>query len=265
MKLVFASNNAHKLQEVRAILSGVEVVGLREVGFSGEIAEPGETLEANSYIKAKAVADYLDAADLWAGIDGVFADDTGLEVAALGGKPGVRTARWAGEPASDANNRAKLLSDIAAIAAHHQDEREADGIADRSAQFRTVITLLRPKTQPKPQPQSQPQSQSISESCCDSECSLIAHPVPDANISATSANHPLYSDPSFLPTSHPLQQVEGVVLGRITPEPSGSNGFGYDPIFAPEGYSQTFAELSPDIKNAISHRARAVHALLAIL
>lgn len=237
MKLVFASNNAHKLQEVRAILSGVEVVGLREVGFSGEIAEPGETLEANSYIKAKAVADYLDAADLWAGIDGVFADDTGLEVAALGGKPGVRTARWAGEPASDANNRAKLLSDLAAIAAHHQDEREADGVVDRSAQFRTVITLLRP----------------------------LSHPVLDANISATSANHPLYSDPSFLPTSHPLQQVEGVVLGRITPEPSGSNGFGYDPIFAPEGYSQTFAELSPDIKNAISHRARAVHALLAIL
>ena len=224
MKLVFASNNAHKLQEVRAILSGVEVVGLREVGFSGEIAEPGETLEANSYIKAKAVADYLDAADLWAGIDGVFADDTGLEVAALGGKPGVRTARWAGEPASDANNRAKLLSDLS-------------GIADRTAQFRTVITLLRP----------------------------LSHPASDANISATSANHPLYSDPSFLPTSHPLQQVEGVVLGRITPEPSGSNGFGYDPIFAPEGYSQTFAELSPDIKNAISHRARAVHALLAIL
>ncbi len=251
MKLVFASNNAHKLQEVRAILSGVEVVGLREVGFSGEIEEPGETLEANSYIKAKAVADYLDAADLWAGIDGVFADDTGLEVAALGGKPGVRTARWAGEPASDANNRAKLLSDLAAIAAHHEGENNAEGVEgaiDRSAQFRTVITLLRPISQ----------AQCISESC-------PVSPVSNSNNSATIDNNPLYSDPSFLPTLHPLQQVEGVVLGRITPEPSGSNGFGYDPIFAPEGYSQTFAELSPDVKNAISHRARAVHALLSIL
>ncbi len=225
MKLVFASNNAHKLQEVRAILTGVEVVGLREVGFSGEIAEPGETLEANSYIKAKAVADYLDRADLWSGIDGVFADDTGLEVAALGGKPGVRTARWAGEPASDANNRAKLLADLSTM-------------SDRQAQFRTVITLLRP----------------------------IFYSVPSPiNTPNTNPNNPLYSDPAFLPTPHPMQQVEGVVLGRITPEPSGSNGFGYDPIFAPEGYSQTFAELSPDVKNAISHRARAVHALLSIL
>ncbi len=258
MKLVFASNNAHKLQEVRAILSGVEVVGLREVGFSGEIAEPGETLEANSYIKAKAVADYLDAADLWAGIDGVFADDTGLEVAALGGKPGVRTARWAGEPASDANNRAKLLSDLAAVAAH-QDECEADGVVDRSAQFRTVITLLRPISH------SAMGNTLLSHPKCVSESCSISHPISDSNNSTTIVSHPLYSDPSFLPTSHPLQQVEGVVLGRITPEPSGSNGFGYDPIFAPEGYSQTFAELSPDIKNAISHRARAVHALLAIL
>ncbi len=254
MKLVFASNNAHKLQEVRAILTGVEVVGLREVGFSGEIAEPGETLEANSYIKAKAVADYLDRADLWSGIDGVFADDTGLEVVALGGKPGVRTARWAGEPASDANNRAKLLADLSAIAAQNQA-----AALDRSAQFRTVITLLRPISYSAKGENAQAAE---AERLADAEKLVDAAAINTPN---TNPNNPLYSDPAFLPTPHPMQQVEGVVLGRITPEPSGSNGFGYDPIFAPEGYSQTFAELSPDVKNAISHRARAVHALLSIL
>ncbi len=254
MKLVFASNNAHKLQEVRAILTGVEVVGLREVGFSGEIAEPGETLEANSYIKAKAVADYLDRADLWSGIDGVFADDTGLEVAALGGKPGVRTARWAGEPASDANNRAKLLADLSAIAAQNQA-----AAPDRSAQFRTVITLLRPvPTSPKGEHTQAAEAERLADAEKLADAAVI-------NTPHTNPNNPLYSDPAFLPTPHPMQQVEGVVLGRITPEPSGSNGFGYDPIFAPEGYSQTFAELSPDVKNAISHRARAVHALLSVL
>ncbi len=257
MKLVFASNNAHKLQEVRAILTGVEVVGLREVGFSGEIAEPGETLEANSYIKAKAVADYLDRADLWSGIDGVFADDTGLEVAALGGKPGVRTARWAGEPASDANNRAKLLADLSAIAAQNQA-----AAPDRSAQFRTVITLLRPISYSSKGEHTQAaEAERLADAAL---INTLAVPSP-INTPNTNPNNPLYSDPAFLPTPHPMQQVEGVVLGRITPEPSGSNGFGYDPIFAPEGYSQTFAELSPDVKNAISHRARAVHALLSIL
>ncbi len=263
MKLVFASNNAHKLQEVRAILTGVEVVGLREVGFSGEIAEPGETLEANSYIKAKAVADYLDRADLWSGIDGVFADDTGLEVAALGGKPGVRTARWAGEPASDANNRAKLLADLSAIAAQNKA-----AALDRQAQFRTVITLLRPvPTSPKGEHTQAADADRLADAEKLADAALIntlAVPSP-INTPNTNPNNPLYSDPAFLPTPHPMQQVEGVVLGRITPEPSGSNGFGYDPIFAPEGYSQTFAELSPDVKNAISHRARAVHALLSVL
>lgn len=260
MKLVFASNNAHKLQEVRVILSGVDVVGLREVGFSGEIDEPGETLEANSYIKAKVVADYLDVADLWSGIDGVFADDTGLEVAALGGKPGVRTARWAGEPASDVNNRAKLLSDLAALASQH-----TDGTIDSSAQFRTVITLLRP-IPTKDIPATLSSADMLTNlSTKDIPTNLSTADTSDTNKTAIVANHPLYSDPSFLPTLHPLQQVEGVVRGRITPEASGSNGFGYDPVFAPEGYSQTFAELSPDIKNAISHRARAVHALLSIL
>lgn len=129
MRLIFASNNAHKLEEVRKILSPLEVVGLREIGFLSEIDETGTTLEANSLLKAQAVWDWLVAQrqDIshWA----VFADDTGLEITALDGAPGVYSARWAGEPANDARNRQKALSMLA-------------GIAQREARFRTVITWI---------------------------------------------------------------------------------------------------------------------------
>jgi XTP/dITP diphosphohydrolase len=133
MKLVFASNNAHKLEEVRRIMpSGIEVLSLSDIGFEADIEETGTTLEENSKIKAEAVAAFIhdrlmngDAA--LNGVDGVFADDTGLEIDALGGKPGVYTARWAGEPAA---NRKKALSELA-------------GRTDRGAQFRTVITLIK--------------------------------------------------------------------------------------------------------------------------
>ena len=131
MRLVFASNNAHKLEEVRRIMpSGIEVLSLSDIGFEADIEETGTTLEENSLIKASTVAAFIndrlmngDAA--LNGVDGVFADDTGLEIDALGGKPGVYTARWAGEPAA---NRKKALSELA-------------GRTDRGAQFRTVITL----------------------------------------------------------------------------------------------------------------------------
>lgn len=129
MRLIFASNNAHKLEEVRKILSPLEVVGLREIGFLSEIDETGTTLEANSLLKAQAVWDWLVAQgqdiSRWA----VFADDTGLEITALNGAPGVYSARWAGEPANDARNRQKALSMLA-------------GIAQREARFRTVITWI---------------------------------------------------------------------------------------------------------------------------
>ena len=142
MRLVFASNNAHKLQEVQAIMpAGVEVLSLREIGFEAEIEETGTTLEENSRIKADAVAAYVEESGKWKTerIDGVFADDTGLEIDALGGKPGVYTARWyltegAGGPLKDekeifAANRAKAL-------------RELADKANRGAQFRTVVTLI---------------------------------------------------------------------------------------------------------------------------
>lgn len=197
MRLVFASNNDHKLTEVRAIMpAGVEVLSLHDIGFYQEIDETGATLEENSRIKAEAVYQFINdgmsATKPLNDVDGVFADDTGLEIEALGGIPGVHTARWAGEPAA---NRKKALSELA-------------GKTNRNAQFRTVITLIKG-------------GQTI--------------------------------------------QVEGIVRGRIATEEYGEGGFGYDPIFIPEGYDKTFGELPKEIKNSISHRARALEALVTYL
>lgn len=191
MKLVFASNNAHKLDEVRKILADVEVLSLREVGFLQEIDETGETLEENSRLKAATVWQWLLNHALDTEMDGVFADDTGLEIEALNGAPGVYSARWAGEPSNDANNRAKAL-------------HELSGKDNRSARFRTVITW-------------------------------VGHQV---NV-----------------------QVEGIVQGKMALEEHGTGGFGYDALFIPEGYTDTFATLSAEEKNSISHRARALEAL----
>ena len=196
MNLVFASNNAHKLAEVREIMpAGVRVLSLRDIGFEAEIEETGVTLEENSRIKAEAVYQWLKANGQWRTIDGVFADDTGLEIDALNGKPGVYTARWSGVTGPEqevfAANRAKAL-------------RELEGKHERGAQFRTVITLIHLST----------------------------------------------------------LQVEGVVRGRIATEEYGVGGFGYDPIFIPEGYDKTFGELPAEIKNSISHRARALEELV---
>ena len=195
MKLVFASNNAHKLAEVRHILSQVEVVSLRDVGFLQEIDETGQTLEENSRLKAMTIWQWLILHDMDREYNGVFADDTGLEIEALGGAPGVYSARWAGEPSNDANNRAKALQMLS-------------DSPNRAAQFRTVITLI----------------------------------------------------------SHEQDlQVEGVVKGQIATAESGEQGFGYDSLFIPEGHDCTFAMLSAEAKNAISHRARALHALRAVI
>lgn len=198
MKLVFASNNAHKLREVRGILpSDIEVIGLQDIGFVEDIAETGATLEENSAIKAHAVWQWLQEhpSAQTEGVNGVFADDTGLEITALHGAPGVHTARWAGEPANDANNRRKTL-------------HELEGVAQRETRFRTVVTLIR-----------------------DGE----------------------------------MQQVEGIVNGKIASAESGNGGFGYDPLFIPEGHEQTFACLTEEQKNSISHRGRAMQALCELL
>ena len=216
MVLVFASNNAHKLEEVRGIMpKDIEVLSLSDIGFEAEIDETGTTLEENSLIKASTVAAFINDGMMNDGmmIDGVFADDTGLEIDALGGKPGVYTARWyltnagmsAAMPLNDEMmifkaNRTKAL-------------RELQGKEDRGAQFRTVITLIRLKDG--------------------------AERLQDATL-----------------------QVEGIVRGRIAEEEYGNGGFGYDPVFIPEGYDKTFGELPAEIKNSISHRARALAALV---
>ena len=202
MKLVFASNNAHKLAEVREIMpAGIKVLSLHEIGFEHDIEETGTTLEANSLIKAQAVADYVQNAALQ--IDGIFADDTGLEIDALNGEPGVYTARWA------ERETGVHLSEMETYAANRQKAlRELADKTNRGCQFRTVITLITP-------------TKTI--------------------------------------------QVEGVVRGEMTKEEYGKGGFGYDPIFVPEGYDKTFGELPAEIKNSISHRARAMQALVKIL
>lgn len=196
MKLVFASNNKHKLEEVRQILpTTVTVVSLQEIGFLQDIDETGKTLEANSKLKAHAVWNWISNKEMVDDIDGVFADDTGLEIAALGGAPGVRTARWAGDDACDINNRRKALQAL-------------DGITDRRARFRTVVTLI---------------------------------------------------------MSNQEKQVEGIVNGSIALQEEGDGGFGYDPVFIPEGYENTFATLPANVKNAISHRGRAMEELRKII
>jgi len=217
MRLVFASNNAHKLDEVRRIMPvGIEVLSLSDIGFEADIEETGTTLEENSLIKASTVAAFIndrlmngDAA--LNGVDGVFADDTGLEIDALGGKPGVYTARWYLE-----NERLKMKGEREIFAANRAKAlRELEGQEDRGAQFRTVITLI------------------------------------GGRKNATEGHNTL--------------QVEGVVRGRIATEEYGEGGFGYDPVFIPEGYDKTFGELPAEIKNSISHRARALQALVKVI
>ena len=188
MKIVFATNNAHKLAEVNAVLGeGFELVTLKEVGITEDIPETGETLDENASIKARYVYERT-------GLD-CFADDTGLEVEALNGAPGVHSARYATDGHDFAANNCKLL-------------REMEGKENRKARFRTVISLIRSGVE---------------------------------------------------------QQVEGIVNGRIATEEAGCGGFGYDPLFIPEDKSVTFAEMTADEKNSISHRGRAVAELVKVL
>lgn len=216
MTLVFASNNAHKLSEVRQIMPiHIRVLSLNDIGFNSEIEENGTTLSANSAIKAQTIWEYIrrQISDGRCEIDGVFADDTGLEIDALNGAPGVYTARWymmkdEESQISDVTCQKKDVAELNRTKAL----RVLTGEHNRGAQFRTVITLIRVNT--------------------------------------------------TLPKGEEILQVEGIVRGRIAEEEYGQGGFGYDPIFIPEGYDKTFAELPAEVKNSISHRARALEALV---
>ena len=186
--LCFATNNQHKIQEVRAHLgSDFQLVGLEEIGCKEELPEEQLTLEGNSFQKAEYVYKNF-------GIS-CFADDTGLEVEELHGAPGVYSARYAGDQRSARDNMQLLLNNLA-------------GLQNRKARFRTVITLITPEF---------------------------------------------------------TKQFEGIVTGQIIHEYRGTGGFGYDPIFLPDGYNKTLAEMSMEEKNAISHRARAVNKLVEFL
>ena len=200
MKIVFATNNQHKLQEIRDILgSDYEVVSLKEIGCDVDIPETGNTLEENALQKAQYVYDHYHVS--------CFADDTGLEVEALDGAPGVHSARYAEGTDHDSEaNMAKLL-------------RELDGKENRQARFRTVICYI--------------EKQDV--------C------------------------PCGYTSIKKIHQFEGIVNGHIATEKHGTEGFGYDPIFVPEGYDKSFAELGEEIKNGISHRARAVAKLVEYL
>lgn len=184
MKLVFATNNKHKLEEVRAILGDrIEVLSLNDIDCHDDIPETADTLEGNALIKARHIHEKF-------GVD-CFADDTGLEVEALGGEPGVYSARYAGEECNPEANMYKLLQNLT-------------GKNNRNAQFRTVIALI------------------------------------------IKGEEKLFN---------------GIVKGEISNEKMGNAGFGYDPIFIPEGFSESFAQMTSDMKNSISHRYRATEEL----
>lgn len=185
MRLCFATNNPNKLSEIQDLLGGqFELVGLRDIGCHEELAEDQATLEGNSLQKAQYVYEKYDV--------NCFADDTGLEVAALDGAPGVYSARYAGDQRSNTNNMNLVM-------------RKLENATQRGAQFRTVITLFVDGKQ---------------------------------------------------------QQFEGLVKGEIIKEKRGSEGFGYDPIFIPDGDQRTFAEMPQSEKNEISHRGQAVRKLI---
>ena len=184
MKLVFATNNRHKLEEVRAILENkIEVLSLNDIDCHDDIPETADTLEGNALIKARYIHEKF-------GVD-CFADDTGLEVEALNGEPGVYSARYAGEDCNPEANMYKLLQNLT-------------GENNRNAQFRTVIALI------------------------------------------INGEEKLFN---------------GIVKGTISREKMGNAGFGYDPIFIPEGFSESFAQMTSEMKNSISHRYRATEEL----
>lgn len=232
-KIVFATNNLHKLEEIRQILgSSMEVVSLADIGCHADIPETTDTLEGNAMQKAQYVWDHYHMS--------VFADDTGLEVDALNGAPGVHSARYAeGTDHNSEANMEKLL-------------RELKGKTSRTARFRTVIALLLAEEGNGTAAEAT-KEEATKEEATKAEDSSIAEAANDAEAAKA---------PCTTPKEH---LFEGRVDGTIATEKRGTAGFGYDPLFVPDGYDQSFAQLGTDIKNTISHRARAVEKLCSFL
>lgn len=232
-KIVFATNNLHKLEEIRQILgSSMEVVSLADIGCHADIPETADTLEGNALQKAQYVWDHYHMS--------VFADDTGLEVDALGGAPGVHSARYAeGTDHNSEANMEKLL-------------RELNGKTPRTAHFRTVIALLL----------AEEGNGAAAEATKEEATKEEATKAEDASIAEAANGAEAAKAPCTTPKEH---LFEGRVDGTIATEKRGTAGFGYDPLFVPDGYDQSFAQLGTDIKNTISHRARAVEKLCSFL
>ena len=186
-KLILATHNEHKAKEFKQILPQFRVQTLADLNYDQEITETASDLEGNSLLKADTI--FRQYGHI------VVSDDSGLEVQALNGAPGVYSARYAGQQKNNQKNNEKLLNEL-------------KGITNRNAQFRTVITLM---------------------------------------------------------SSNDTLQFEGIVEGAIVDEPKGDKGFGYDPVFIPNGFQKTFAELSSNEKNKISHRANAIEKLVAFI
>lgn len=232
-KIVFATNNLHKLEEIRQILgSSMEVVSLADIGCHADIPETADTLEGNALQKAQYVWNHYHMS--------VFADDTGLEVDALNGAPGVHSARYAeGTDHNSEANMEKLL-------------RELNGKTSRTARFRTVIALLL----------AEEGNGAAAEATKEEATKEEATKAEDASIAEAANNAEAAKAPCTTPKEH---LFEGRVDGTIATEKRGTAGFGYDPLFVPDGYDQSFAQLGTDIKNTISHRARAVEKLCSFL
>ena len=232
-KIVFATNNLHKLEEIRQILgSSMEVVSLADIGCHADIPETADTLEGNALQKAQYVWDHYHMS--------VFADDTGLEVDALNGAPGVHSARYAeGTDHNSEANMEKLL-------------RELNGKTSRTARFRTVIALLL----------AEEGDGAAAEATKEEATKEEATKAEDASIAEAANDAEAAKAPCTTPKEH---LFEGRVDGTIATEKRGTAGFGYDPLFVPDGYDQSFAQLGTDIKNTISHRARAVEKLCSFL
>lgn len=186
--LIFATNNKNKVEEIRSVLnSKFDIISLKEAGIDIDIPEPHDSLEKNAWEKSKTIYQ-LTGKDC-------FSEDTGLEVEALGGAPGVKSARYAGDESDFKKNTAKLLSNL-------------EGMQNRQAQFRTVISLI-------------------------------------------------YNGEEY--------QFEGICKGKIIEQETGTNGFGYDPVFIPEGSDRSFGEMNMDEKNKYSHRKKATAKLVEFL
>ena len=189
MELIFATNNPHKLEEIQAIVgSHFKILSLNDIGFNEDIPETQPTIEGNALQKAEYIFDRYNKP--------VFADDTGLEVEALNGEPGVYSARYAGPNCSFSDNVNLLLKNL-------------NNKTDRSSRFKTVIALKM--------------------------------------------------------SAHQSESFEGIINGVITETLAGEGGFGYDPIFQPNGFNETFSEMSPKTKNEISHRGLATQKLVTFL